>query len=219
MKKSILFILLVGAASFQDSFAQKKTSALPEFQIKKSETEAHMRFLAADELAGRRTGEAGNFVAARYVAEQFRKLGLSPVTTNAGSNTASYFQNVPFEKMGASAAGEIIADAEIMKAGEAWLLMNGGETNLKAPIIYASFGLEDAAKSWDDYKGLDVKGKIVLVESGTPEAQTPTEIFATSNEKRKLAAAKGAIGIIECASALEYCFARLWRREIGTFAR
>ncbi|KAA0990771.1 M28 family peptidase [Dyadobacter aurulentus] len=201
MKKTILLILFVGAMSFQPSFAQKKSPALPEFQIKKSETEAHMRFLAADELMGRRTGESGNFVAARYVAEQFRKLGLSPVTSNAGSNTVSYFQNVPFEKMGASAAGEIIADAEIMKAGEAWLLMNGGETNLKAPIIYASFGLEDAAKSWDDYKGLDVKGKIVLVESGTPEAQTPTEIFATSNEKRKLAASKGAIGIIELFNA------------------
>jgi hypothetical protein len=202
MKKTIylqiqLFLLLSGAYVY----AQKKPQQLPEFQTKKADTEAHMRFLAADELMGRRTGEMGNFVAARYVAEQFRKLGLSPVTDTAGLNTTSYFQRVPFEKMGASAAGEIVADAEIMKAGEAWLLMNGGETNLKAPIVYASFGLEDAAKSWDDYKGLDVKGKIVLIESGTPDPQTPSEIIATSIEKRKLAAAKGAIGVIELFNA------------------
>ncbi|WP_031528476.1 M28 family peptidase [Dyadobacter crusticola] len=199
MRKLSLLALAL-SLHIQPSFAQKKSPALPEFQTKKSELESHMRFLAADELMGRRTGEMGNLVAARYIAEQFRKLGLSAVA-GTGANNNTYFQSVPFEKMGASTAGEITADAEMMKAGTDWILMNGGETNLKAPVVYASFGLENAAKSWDDYKGLDVKGKIVLVESGTPETQTPGEIFATSNEKRKLAAEKGAVGVIELFNA------------------
>lgn len=194
------FILLpLGLALAIPADAQKKT--LPEFQIKKSETEAHIRFLAGDELMGRRTGEQGNFVAARYIAEQFRKLGVVPVPGNSETGTSSYFQRVPFEKMGANGPGEITADAEIMKSGSDWLLMAGDAVDLKAPIVYASFGLENAAKGWNDYKGLDVKGKIVLVESGTPETQTPSEIIATSTEKRKLAQDKGAIAVIELFNA------------------
>jgi hypothetical protein len=196
------FLLLpLGLALALPADAQKKTSSLPEFQIKKSETEAHIRFLAGDELMGRRTGEQGNFVAARYIAEQFRKMGVVPVPGNLESGTSSYFQRVPFEKMGANGAGEIAADAEIMKSGTDWILMAGDAADLKAPMVYASFGLENAAKSWDDYKGLDVKGKIVLLESGTPETQTPSEIIATSTEKRKIAQDKGAIAVIELFNA------------------
>ncbi|TLU97929.1 M28 family peptidase [Dyadobacter luticola] len=199
--KKISFLALFLSLYIHPSFSQKKTPNLPEFQAKKSEVEAHMRFLAGDELLGRRTGEQGNLVAARYIAEQFRRLGLGTVPGGTGPNTNSYFQNVPFEKMGAAGPGEITADAEIMKSGQDWILMSGGPTSLKAPVVYASFGLENAAKGWDDYKGLDVKGKIVLVESGTTETQTPAEIIATSNEKRKIAAEKGAVAVIELFNA------------------
>ena len=200
MKKIALCALYLGCTFAFPAFSQKKNNSLPEFQVKKSETEAHMRFLAADELMGRRTGEQGNFVAARYIAEQFRKLGVMPVPGN-GAGNATYFQSVPFEKTGSNGSGEIIADAEIMKSGEDWILMNGGEMNVKSQIVYASFGLENAAKNQDDYKGLDVKGKIVLVESGTAEVQTPTEIIATSAEKRKIALDKGAIAVFELFNA------------------
>ena len=183
------------------AFAQKKTNLPPEFSIKQSETEAHIRFLAADELLGRRTGEQGNFVAARYIAEQFRRLGVVPVPGNTSLGTSTYYQQVPFEKIGSNGTGEIIADAEKLKSGEDWILMNGESTDLTAPLVYASYGLENSAKGWDDYKGLDVKGKIVLLQSGTPDVQTPSEIIASSTEKRKLAAEKGAIAVIELFNA------------------
>lgn len=163
-----------------------------------------MRFLASDELLGRRTGEQGNMVAARYIAEQFRKLGVTSVPkidTSKTSLTNSYYQNVPLEKLGINESGEIIADADILKSGTDWILMSGGAINVKAPLVYASFGLENASKGWDDYKDLDVKGKIVLVQSGTPDVQTPSEIIASSTEKRKIAIDKGAIAIIELFNA------------------
>jgi hypothetical protein len=75
--------------------------------------------------------------------------------------------------------------------------MAGETTDLTATLVYAGFGLEDTSKGWDDYKGLDVKGKIVLVQSGSPDATSPAEIISVSNEKRKLAAEKGAVAIIE----------------------
>ncbi|GGC11050.1 M20/M25/M40 family metallo-hydrolase [Dyadobacter sediminis] len=195
----LAFICLIQINPFAS--AQKKGNELPESQIRKSETEAHLRFLASDELLGRRTGEQGNFVAARYIAEQFRKLGLKPVASDSGTNVSSYYQNVPFQKTGANGTGQIVADAEIMKSGDDWILMNGEASDLKAPIVYAGYGLENASKKWDDYKGLDVKGKIVLIQSGTPDVQTPSEIIASSIEKRKLAVEKGALGIIELFNA------------------
>src|SRR5205814_619643 len=50
-------------------------SQLPEFALSRAEVEAHIRFLASDELQGRKVGEPGNWIAARYIAEQFRQLG------------------------------------------------------------------------------------------------------------------------------------------------
>lgn len=183
------------------TYSQKKQSAPPEFSVKKSETEAHLRFLAADELAGRRTGEQGNYVAARYIAENFRKLGVKPVPGAAQEVNNSYFQKVPFEKLGLVESGEIVADTAHLKIGKDWILMSGNTFDQTAPIVYAGYGLENAAKGWDDYKGLDIKGKIVLVQSGNPEVQTPSEIIATSAEKRKLAIEKGALAIIELFNA------------------
>lgn len=202
MNKKLILFGSIGCLMLSTlTFAQKKTSLPPEFAIKRSETEAHMRFLAADELLGRRTGEQGNWVAARYIAEQFRKSGVVPVPGHTASGTAGYYQNVPFEKMGANGSGEIIADAEILKSGEDWILMNGEATDLNAPLVYASYGLENAAKGWDDYKGLDIKGKIVLLQSGTPDVQTPSEIISSSAEKRKIATEKGAVAVIELFNA------------------
>ena len=82
MKRIHLHLLIAGFALLStQSFAQKKKSQPlpPEFAITKTEAETHMRFLAADELMGRRTGEQGNMVAARYIAEQFRKFGVKAV--------------------------------------------------------------------------------------------------------------------------------------------
>jgi hypothetical protein len=197
----IALTLLVGV----EATAQRKKQLPPEFALKKSELESHMRFLAGDELMGRRTGEQGNFVAARFIAEQFRKRGVKPVPGIDGTDKMAavnaYYQAVPFEKMGIPGHGEIMADAEKLKSGEDWILMSGGATNLRAPLVYAGFGLENASKGWDDYKGLDVKGKIVLVQSGTPDVQTPSEIVSTSAEKRKVAIEKGAIAVFELFTA------------------
>ncbi len=132
-----------------------------------------MRFLAADELQGRRTGEQGNFVAARYIAEQFRKLGIKPVPGTGNSGNNAYFQNVPFEKLGINESGEIVAEATTLKSGTDWILMAGGAMDTTAELVYAGYGLENASKGWDDYKGLDIKDKIVLVQSGTPDVHCP----------------------------------------------
>ncbi len=189
--KRISFAFILFGAAFAPGFAQTSTQ-FPEYKLQEAELEAHMRFLASDELMGRRTGEPGNLVAARYIAEQFRRYGLA----NAPSLN-SYLQTVPLEKMGVLREGDLFVGKDTLRSGQDWILMSGDRSDIEAPLVYAGFGLENADKGWDDYKGLDVKGKIVLLQSGSPEATAPPEIIMASNEKRKIAAEKGAVAVIE----------------------
>ncbi len=181
---------------YSELSAQNRVNDTPEFSLSKTEAEAHMRFLASDEMEGRRTGEQSNRVAARYIAEQFRKQGVAPVP-----GQSDYFQPIWFEKTNAAGKGILIAGADTLISPTHWLLMSGGDLEVNAPLVYAGYGLEDPSKEWDDYKGLDVRGKIVLVQSGFPESQSPRENMAAAAVKRKLAAEKGAVALVELYNA------------------
>ena len=162
---------------------------LPEAQFAKAEVEMNMRFLASDELQGRRTGEQGNLVASRYLAEQFRFLGLKPAP-----GQTDYLQPVPFVIQKTAKEGLLIANTDTLHTGKEFVILGGGPANFKADIVFVNYGL--AA----DYK-TDVKGKIVVAQVGTPESKTPQEIFAASNDKRKIATEKGATLLIELFTA------------------
>ncbi len=157
--------------------------------MSRAEIEAHTRFLASDELMGRRTGEPGNQVAARYIAEQFRKLGLK---TPPGQT--DYLQPISFEKVKAATSGTLTLGNDSLRLGKELAVMSGGPTNVSGEVIYVGYGLTDGE---DGYKGRDVKGRIVVVQGGSPEAKGPGEIFRASAEKRKLASQKGAAALIE----------------------
>ncbi|MBD2751805.1 M28 family peptidase [Spirosoma validum] len=165
------------------------TAKLPEFSISRAEVESHIRFIASDELEGRRTGEKGNWTAARYIAEQFRLLGLKPA---AGQD--DYFQRINFEKVKAATSATLLLGKDTLQAGKDLVIMAGGPTNLSGEVMYVGYGLTDGE---DGYKGRDVKGRIVVAQGGSPEAKGPGEIFRASRDKRKLATDKGAAALIE----------------------
>ncbi|GAB3266835.1 M20/M25/M40 family metallo-hydrolase [Larkinella harenae] len=182
------FLLL--SSVFLSAFAvAQPVSKLPESKITRTEVEAQMRFLASDELQGRRTGEPGNWVAARYIAEQFRALGLKPV-----AGQTDYYQKIPFLQTKPVAYARVQIGADSLKLGNQFVVINGKETNLKAETVYIGYGLTDGA---DGYNGRDVRGKIVVAQVGSPEATTNRGLLAASEQKRKLAAEKGAVGLVE----------------------
>ena len=189
----ILLISLALATSLLSSAlaqpTKKAASLLPEQTITRAETEAHMRFLASDELQGRRTGDMGNWVAARYIAEQYRLLSLKPAP-----GQSDYFQRIPLERVKAATSGFIVSGKDTLRFGKDLLIMAGGPADLSGEVVYAGYGLTDAE---DGYKGRDVKGRIVVVQGGSPDAKGPSEIFGASSRKRKLAAEKGATALIE----------------------
>lgn len=163
------------------------TPALPEAQLTKAELENHLRFIASDELQGRRTGSPGNMVAARYIAEQFRQMGLKPAAENN-----SYYQQVALQRTQATTSGTIRFGADSLQVGKQFVVVSGGAMSQTAESVYVGYGL-----TADDYAGKDVKGKFVVTQVGSAEAKTPRDLIGAMTAKRKMAAERGALGIVE----------------------
>ncbi|RIV22510.1 peptidase M28 [Fibrisoma montanum] len=162
---------------------------LPESSITRAEVEAHTRFLASDELQGRRTGEPGNWIAARYLAEQFRELGLKPAP-----GQSNYLQTIELERVVPARSATLQIGSTTLELGKDLVVMAGGPIDATGEVVYVGYGLTDGE---DGYKGQDVKGKIVVAQGGSPDAKGPRELFNASNTKRKLASEKGAAALLE----------------------
>ncbi len=163
------------------------TSNLPEFQMKLEQPATHVRFLAADEMLGRRTGEITNNVAARYIAEQYRSLGLKPAP-----GQTDYLQAVGLESVRPGTDGFLFFGTDTLKVKQNFIVLSGEPTTFaNTPVVFAAYGNEN------DYQGLDVKGKIVVAQFGSADAKSPMEGFESIEKKSKLAAEHGALALIE----------------------
>ena len=187
MKKNciIALVLLAFGANAQ------KISKLPEYNLSKNEIEAHVRFIASDEMLGRRTGEITNNVAARYVAEQFRLHGLK-----TADGQKDYLQPVPFELVKPVKKGEIYVGNDTLRWTKDFIVLSGNATKLEnLPVVFVGYGWVDDKQ--DDYKGIDVKGKIVVAQLGVPNSDDPYENITGSVKKAAFAAKNGAAAFIQ----------------------
>lgn len=159
---------------------------------------AHVTFLADDLMEGRDTGSRGFDIAANYVASRFLAMGLKP----AGAD-GSFFQRVTVREariagtptlalaMGAGAPVAVPAGQAIFRASLA-----SKSVALDAPLVFAGFGFARPDLKLDDYRGLDVKGKIVVVLAGFPKGLN-SELGAHLNAtKAKMAMERGAVAVI-----------------------
>ena len=160
---------------------------------------ADVAFLADDLLEGRGTGTRGYDLAARFVATRFEGLGLKP------GGKDGWYQDIGF----VTAVEDATRTSAVTLNGIRFV--HGGHAIMSptvvapaidesAEAVFVGYGLEEKTLGLDDYRGLDVKGKIVVLLRGTPEG-LPSEIGATLNEKKsELAVAKGAIGMVTIAT-------------------
>ncbi|MFZ4745319.1 MAG: M28 family metallopeptidase [Sphingomonas sp.] len=174
--------------------------AAQSWQPEPGEMRAHVGFLASDEMKGREAGSPEYDIAARYVASRFDALGLKP----AGGND-SFIQPVPLVTFRVADKGSV----ELIKGKAASKLEFGvdylpsgnpaaAEITKDAPLVFVGFGVVAPSFKRDDYAGLDVKGKIVVVLAGAP-ATLPTEErahYGNGISKRHTAAEHGAVGMI-----------------------
>ncbi|MEO6911031.1 MAG: M28 family peptidase [Edaphobacter sp.] len=153
--------------------AVKKAAA----SIDAEKIRAHVRFLADDLLEGRYPGLRGGDLAAKYIATQFALDGLKP----AGDN-GTYLQWINF--VGMKVIPEQTSFALVPQKGKAidlkfaddYTVQNQTLTpdvNLDAPIVFVGYGVTAPEFGWNDYAGVDVKGKVILCIVGDPPSNDP----------------------------------------------
>jgi hypothetical protein len=167
--------------------------------------EADLRFLADDLLEGRAAGTRGFDIAALYVASEFRKLGLEPA-----GDEGSYFQTVPLIE-----AQRIPGKAELKLSGidafegrsEAFefqadflpgVNFNASTHELEAPLVFVGQGVAAPEFEHDDFRGLELRGKVAVVLSGAP-ARFPNDeraYYSSGIVKSAALVERGAIGVI-----------------------
>lgn len=168
--------------------------------VEKERIKAHLEFLADDFLEGRDTGSRGYEIAANYVASEFKQLGLQP----AGEN--GFMQRAPFRRgyLDQQSTKAIIHTEQgevALKYPQDYMMgtvMNSTESSVKAETVFVGYGLIAEKYNYDDYKDLDVKGKIVVILTGRPKSWPSEEgaHLASGTEKARHAAQRGAVGIV-----------------------
>jgi Zn-dependent M28 family amino/carboxypeptidase len=130
---------------------------------------AHVRFLADDKLQGRDTGSEGHRLAAKYVADNFQRAGLKPAGTDGYIQTVRFHSRRIVEEQ-SNLALVRNGQAEPIELGdEATLSMRVNQApHLEAQIIFIGYGLSVPEANYDDLKGLDLRGKVVLLMTGGP---------------------------------------------------
>ncbi|MCL4550942.1 MAG: M28 family peptidase [Bacteroidetes bacterium] len=167
--------------------------------ITAEEIKANIYYLASDDMKGRFTGSPEERKAGDYIKSEFEIYGLKPAFNG------NWFQEFPF-----------VEKVELTKANSLIIEINGQKQNLKlskefttvsysangkvtGDLVFAGYGISAPKLGYDDYAGLDVKGKIVVVMRYHPEhdsSKSEFDRYASFRNKATIAKEKGAAGII-----------------------
>ncbi|MCS6966448.1 MAG: M28 family peptidase [Candidatus Kapabacteria bacterium] len=221
MQSYRFYVVLALASSLAlRGFTSQSTDAL---SLTAQRLQTHVRFLASPDLEGRAAGSKGNHRAAEYIAQQFQRAGLQPIAS-------SYFQ--PFSmitdlQIGVATRAEFSVTVErIDLPREMWRsytfrwipgkdfvpLSFSANGTASGTLVFAGFGISAPERQYDDYEGVDVRGKLVLILRGTPwderlrsklvreklreEQQAADPRYASLRYKVSTAEARGAAAVI-----------------------
>jgi Zn-dependent M28 family amino/carboxypeptidase len=161
---------------------------------------ADLRFLSDDLLEGRGTATRGYQIAAKFMATQLEGLGLQPA-----GDAGTYFQNVPLRSMRVDQAASTL---ELTREGHTQSLAFGkdfvafadpgrSQSAVDAAVIFVGYGVTAPEQKYDDYKSIDVKGKIIAILPGAPNFESALRAhYSSSTVKAQNAAAHGAVGVM-----------------------
>jgi hypothetical protein len=201
----VLLSLLAGSAYTAATIPEEAERAAET--IAADDLRAHLRFLASDELGGRGTGHGGNQVAELYLAAVFERLGLGRA---AG---AAYLQPVEMYFTTLGPGNELVISEQVNRAQVAVRYAAGtdfqphsasGSRTVTAELFVAGYGITAPDLQYDDYAGLDARGRIVIVLEGEPRTDGPGDRFrgrastsyAAVEHKIQNARAHGAAGLL-----------------------
>jgi hypothetical protein len=172
--------------------------------IRKEELQADLSFLASDALQGRLTGTTGNQLATEFIRARFERLALKPVASGA-----SYFQSFQLmtNKLGTT------NDLTVQVGGTSVRSTLGDDFyphrfsvsgHADGPLVFAGFGIVGPDVQASDYRGADLRGRVVLVLDHQPGENIPTRLrqpaldteAATPLQKTLAAQERGAVAIL-----------------------
>jgi Zn-dependent M28 family amino/carboxypeptidase len=176
--------------------------------IREVDLRANLAFVASDALGGRLSLTPGDAAAVEWIASEFAKAGLTPAATDAAGKP-SFLQPIELVEYKPDRAADSLTLSHPGAADTVWhapqvLGVYKDDVDLRAPVVFAGYGITAPELGYDDYKGIDAKGKIVLLFDHEPQEDDPKSIFngtgntryATSRVKLMNAQAHGAVAVL-----------------------
>jgi hypothetical protein len=197
MKRKFALFLFAVALFIHPSSASLQSS----FEPSRERIARHVAYLASDKLQGRRAGTAGAELAARYIAKEFRSLGLKP----ASADFFHRFSFVASVRLGKENRFEVkTPQSRSLKVEEDFMpLAFSASTLASSTVVFVGYGISAPELQYDNYAGADVTGKIALILRGSPDGDNPHGRFAEHTapglevqKKTIKAREKGARGVI-----------------------
>jgi len=136
----------------------------------------HITVLASDDFEGRSVGTHGGEVTEQYLVSEFQRLGLAP-----GSSNGSYLQAVPLSGHVSAPTARVHRDGKSVDLHfrddiVAWSYQRAPRIDIKnSELVFAGYGVVAPEYGWDDFKGLDVKGKTLVVLINDPQIPDPKD--------------------------------------------
>ena len=190
------------ALRFASAAAERKVGER-DSEVSAERIARHVEFLASDKLQGRRAGTPAADQAAEYIARQFRGFNLKPAATAGFLQTFTFVASV---RLGAGNSFQMTAPgmSRPFKVTDDFMpLAFSSSSRASGQVIFAGFGIGAPELQYDNFSGMDVTGKIVMVMRGSPEGDNPhgrfsdyTSVGLEIQKKTLKAREKGASGII-----------------------
>jgi Zn-dependent M28 family amino/carboxypeptidase len=179
------------------------SAAAQQIPVDTAAIDAHLRFLASDLLEGRAPATRGGRLASEYIAAQFQALGLLPAGVNG-----TYFQPVALVGMTPQpslsfAQRDGVDSLSYRDQFVAWAERPEADISASGEIVFVGYGIRAPEWQWDDYKGMDLKGKVLLMLVNDPGLVDSTVFlgkiltyYGRWTYKLEEAARQGAVGAI-----------------------
>jgi hypothetical protein len=208
----VLTKLVAAASLLATQAATAQTLTLPQPVAAELQTvqpaafEAHVRYLADDRLRGRLPGTPGYQMAVDYVVSQFKKTGVQPAGDKGGFTQTVRLRRAFVEPGATLSYQPASGPAQPLAYGSAATVYpNPGQpavTVADAPLVFAGYGISAPELKYDDYAGIDVKGKVVVLTRQLPKqfGANERQYFTDVRTLLETAARHGAVGVLLAAA-------------------
>ncbi|HEY7154492.1 MAG TPA: peptidase M28, partial [Gemmataceae bacterium] len=166
-------LLLLVASILVSALSAAEADSPPD--ISADRIKAHVAYLANDRLEGRGPGSRGEFLTTEYLAAEFKKAGLKPI-----GKDGTYFQPVPLVRVVTSpkatlraVKGETTIDIPCEEGFSGRSQTQKPLEEFDAEAVFVGHGITAPEFGWDDYKDVDVKGKVVVLFTNEPPSDDP----------------------------------------------